>query len=74
MGCLRLTAAVAVSWIFTPMIFADKPYITRLMAYVLFFVGSYIAFSLLNIFIDRIFKLPILNTANKLLGFVFGCF
>ena len=73
LGFIRLLASVAVAWYFTPLLFGEKQYITRLMAYVLFFAGSFIIFSLLAILIDRIFNLPLLNAANKLMGFLLGC-
>jgi len=72
-GFLRLVAAVAAAWCFTPMLFGGEQYLTRLMAYILFFTGTFIIISLLAIIVDRIFKLPLLNAANKLLGFALGC-
>ena len=72
-GFLRLAVGVAVAWYFTPMLFGEKQYVTRLMAYVLFFAGTFILISLLALLVDRIFKLPLLNAANKFFGFVCGC-
>lgn len=42
------------------------------LAFVLLFVGVYLVLSLITALLDLIFRLPVLKTANKLFGIVFG--
>lgn len=46
--------------------------LSSVIAFILIFVGAFFALSLLTGLIDLIFKLPVLKTANMLLGFLFG--
>ncbi|MBR7161779.1 MAG: CvpA family protein [Clostridia bacterium] len=48
--------------------------ITGVIAFLLLFVASVIVLKLLTWILDLIFNLPVLKTANKLLGFVIGLF
>ena len=46
--------------------------ISSIIAFVLIFVGVWIVLALLTWILDLIFKLPVLKTANKVLGIIFG--
>ena len=69
----KLGACVAASFGLTPYIFPHlSGKIPSMLGYLLVFIGSYAALTLLAYAIDRIFRLPILSTANKLGGFLLG--
>ncbi len=42
------------------------------ISFILIFIAAFIALSIITALLDLIFRLPVLNTANMLLGFVFG--
>jgi uncharacterized membrane protein required for colicin V production len=46
--------------------------ISKIMAYFITFVLAYVLCTILIIFIERIFELPVLNGVNKILGSVWG--
>jgi uncharacterized membrane protein required for colicin V production len=46
--------------------------ISKIMAYFITFVLAYVLCTILIIFIERIFELPVLNGLNKILGSVWG--
>ncbi|MBQ4353862.1 MAG: CvpA family protein [Clostridia bacterium] len=46
--------------------------LASVISFILIFFGVFIVLSLLTSLIDLIFKLPVLKTANMLLGFLFG--
>lgn len=47
--------------------------ISNATAFAVLFIGVVLILSLLVVLLDLVVKLPILNTANKILGAVFGC-
>lgn len=71
-GALKFSLSIAVAYIFTPIIFAFQGLTETIVAYLLVFAASYVILSVIAMIIDKIFKLPILKTANKLLGFLLG--
>lgn len=46
--------------------------ISSAVAFIIIFIGVFIALTLIAIVLDAVFHLPLLNSANKLLGLVFG--
>ena len=71
----KLGACVAASFILTPYIFpllSGK--VAFMLGYLLVFIGVYALLTLLVYLIDRICRLPILNAANKMGGFLLGLF
>lgn len=46
--------------------------ISSVVAFIIIFVGSMLALTLITCLLDIIFRLPILKTANQVLGFAFG--
>ena len=47
--------------------------LASVISFILIFLGVFIVLSLITSLLDLIFRLPILKSANMLLGFVFGC-
>lgn len=64
----------ATSWIFsnTKLFAGTERYIAKLIVSVVMFILLYLALKWLSGLINRIFKLPVLKQANKLLGAVLG--
>ncbi len=46
--------------------------VSKILAYLILFVGGLIVFKLISVIILAIFKLPVLKTLDKVLGFVMG--
>ena len=46
--------------------------LSSVAAFLLLFVGSILILKLVTLILDSLFKLPVLNSANKALGFLFG--
>ncbi len=42
------------------------------LAFIVIFIGVYLVLSLVTALLDHLFRLPVLNTANKLFGIIFG--
>lgn len=71
-GLLKLALSLIITAVITPLLFADSDFVTRLLAYVLIFIAAYVILIVISIIVDKIFKLPVLKQANKLLGIIFG--
>lgn len=71
-GFFKLFIAIAVSLIITPALFAQSDFFTRAIGYFLIFVAAYVLLTIAIILLDKIFKLPLLNAANRLLGCAVG--
>ena len=71
MSFVRLILASLLSCVLTPILFDDW----MALGYLLIFVIFYLIFTLILRLLDKIIKkLPIIKTANRILGFLFGCF
>ena len=46
--------------------------ISNILAFIIIYVLSYIAFSILTPIVDKCFKLPLIDGINKMLGFILG--
>jgi len=67
----RLILAALIAGILTPILF--NSWIS--VGYIVVFLLFYLIFSLILRLVDKIIKkLPIIKTANRILGFLFGCF
>jgi len=47
--------------------------LASVISFIVIFIGVFIALSLVTSLLDLIFRLPILKSANMVLGFLFGC-
>ena len=74
LGSLKLIFATLFTFIFTPLIFGSADGNFFALSYVLVFLISYILLTVAVFVIDKIFELPVLNVANKILGFALGIF
>ena len=71
-GSLKLVFAATVSFALTPIIFGFFDKTAGAIAYVVIFVLAYIGAIIAVSLMDRLFKLPVLNFANKALGIALG--
>lgn len=71
-GFFKLFIAIALSWMMTPLFFAQAGFFARAVGYLLVFIVSYVLLTVGIIVLDKIFKLPLLNATNRLLGLAVG--
>ncbi|MBE6600093.1 MAG: CvpA family protein [Ruminococcaceae bacterium] len=72
LGAAKLFASAILSFVLTPMIFVGLDNTSLAVAYLLVFAAAYIVFSIVIFLVDKIFKLPLLNIVNRLLGLGLG--
>ena len=74
LSVVRLVASVVLSWLITPLVFGDGA-LARCIGCLVVFAVIYIALTFVLKLMDKIIKnITGLKTANRLLGFLLGCF
>lgn len=71
-GALKLVLSALLTYVFTPMLFDLSDPKSAAVAYLLVFSASYVILAIIAFIVDKLFKLPILNTLNRFLGFLLG--
>lgn len=71
-GALKLILSVVATYFLTPMFFAPTDTQSKLVAYLLIFSATYILLTAIAYLLDKLCHLPVLNVANRLLGFALG--
>ncbi len=72
MGALTLFLSALAAFFLTPLLFPLSDPVSTAVSYLLIFAASYVALTAVAFLIDKFFKLPVLNFANKLLGLGLG--
>jgi uncharacterized membrane protein required for colicin V production len=72
LGALKLVMTVVATYFLTPVLFTPPDVQSKIVAYLLVFSASYIILTALVYLVDKLCQLPVLNVANKLLGFALG--
>ena len=69
---IAFVVSTAVAWTLTPILFSNSSFLTRMIANILIFLMVYVILSVVFSIVNKIFKLPIIGTLNRFLGFLFG--
>ena len=72
LGAVKLALAFILTFIITPAFFSTDDIGATLIAYLLVFASVFIVLTVVTFFLNKLFELPVLKTANKILGFILG--